>query len=271
MDSGLPIQSYLALNQGKYLSERVNFPQINGSIYVTTHLETAATDLLHYHETTHFSFVLNGGVVDKRKNFDAERLSGDLMFFHAGEPHQSIYKGFPCKNVNIELEAAFFQENFISESDFKSSIETNPNAKLILLKIYKELSANDEFSDCSIEMLFLNLLERKSASKNSRPKWIKIILELLNDKWNEELSLNDLAIVANVHPKTISKYFPKYFACTLGEYRRRLKIEKSLLFIKTSKLSLTEIAYQCDFFDQSHFTRTFKELTGFSPKQFQKL
>lgn len=271
MDSGLSIQSYLALNQGRYLSERIKFPQINGSVYVTTHLETAATDLLHYHETTHFSFVLNGGVVDKRKNFDAERLSGELMFFHAGEPHQSIYKGFPCKNVNIELESDFFQDNFITEADFKSSIEKNPNAKLTLLKIYKELSVNDEFSGCSAEMLLLNLLEIRSVSKNARPKWIKVILELLNDKWNEEISLNDLAIAANVRPKTISKYFPKYFACTLGEYRRRLKIEKSLSLIKTSKLSLTEIAYQCDFFDQSHFTRTFKQLTGFLPKQFQKL
>jgi AraC family transcriptional regulator len=34
--------------------------------------------------------------------------------------------------------------------------------------------------------------------------------------------------------------------------------------------SLSGIAYACGFFDQSHFIRTFKELTGFLPAQYQK-
>ncbi len=270
MNSALTIQNYLALNQGRYLRETVNLPQVKSNIYVTTHLETAATDLPHYHETTHFSFLLNGGAIDKRKNTESEKISGELMFFHAGEIHQSIYKSFPVKNINIELEDGFFRNHSIIESDFKSSIERNANAKFIILKIYKELLTNDEFSDCSIEMLLLNLLADKLEHKNSCPKWLNTVLELLNDNWNNEISLGSLALVAKVHPKTISKYFPKYFNCTLGEYRRRIKVEKAVSLIKTSNLSLTEIAYQCGFFDQSHFTATFKQMTGFLPKQFQK-
>jgi len=271
MNPALSNQSFYALNRGKHLSEMFCLPKDEASIYVSTHFELGDSDLLHYHDEPHLTFILDGGVVDKRKSIDAERFAGELMFFHAGESHRTISKVFPTRYVSLQFQSDFFKQNPTIESTLKSSIEKNPNAKLTLLKIYKELSVNDEFSDCSVEMLLLNLLERKSASKNARPKWLKTILELLNDKWNEELSLNDLAIAANVHPKTISKYFPKYFACTLGEYRRRLKIEKSLSLIKTSKLSLTEIAYQCNFFDQSHFTRTFKQLTGFLPKQFQKL
>lgn len=271
MDSAITIQKYLALNQGKYSRQMVKLPQVKSSIYITTHLETAATDLLHYHENAHFSFILNGGVVDKRKSTETEKQSGDLMFFHAGEPHESIYKGFPVKNINVELESEFFRKNLIAESDFKLSVEKNFNSKFIILKIYKELLANDEFSDYSIEMLLLSLLNDKVVETNTYPKWLEKVLELLNDNWNEEISLDNLSAIAGVHPKTISKYFPKYLACTLGEYRRRLKVEKSISLIKTSNLSLTEIAYQCDFFDQSHFTKTFKELTGFLPKHFQKI
>lgn len=271
MNSALTIQKYLALNRGRYFREMLKIPRIKSSIYVTTHLETAATDLLHYHETAHLSFVLNGGVIDKRKTSETEIIPGELMFFHSGEPHESIYRGFPVKNINVELESAFFEENSVTETNLKNAIAESPNVKFTMLKIYKELSKSDEFSDSSIELLLLSLINGKNFNEKTPPLWLKKVVELLNDNWNAEISVNDLAVIANVHPKTISKYFPRYFNCTLGEYRRKIKVEKSLSLIKSSKSSLTEIAYQCGFYDQSHFTGIFKEMTGFLPKQFKKL
>lgn len=271
MNLALTNEKYLALNQGRYLSEVVKLPRIGSCIYATTHFETAATDLLHFHETAHLSFVLTGGVIDKRKTSEATRVSGELMFFRAGEPHQSIYQGFPVKNVNIELESDFFRASEVDETNLSDSFITSPNAKLSMLKIYKEISANDRFSNSSIEMLLLNLSTDEKFNKKPRPVWLNKIVELLHDNWNEEISITDLATATSVHPKTVSKYFPKYFNCTLGEYRRQIKIEKSLSLIRTSKTSLTDIAYQCGFYDQSHFTGAFKQLTGFRPKEFQKI
>lgn len=271
MNSALPIQKYLALNRGKYQREVVRLPRIGSSLYLNTHMETAATDLPHYHETAHLSFVLRGGAIDKRKNSEDEKLSGALMFFRAGEIHQTIYRGFPVRNINVELESEFFSENQIDERNLSDSFIKSPNAKFSMLKIYKELSANDEFSDSSIELLLLNLINCSKLQEKNRPGWLNRIVELLHDNWNQEISVTDLANVTQVHPKTISKYFPRYFNCTLGEYRRHLKVEKSISLIKSSNFSLTEIAYECGFYDQSHFTGTFKQLTGFRPKEFQKI
>lgn len=271
MNSALTIQKYLALNQGRYFRETLKIPRLKSNIYITTHPETAATDLPHYHETAHLSFVLSGGVIDKRRHGETEKKIGELMFFHAEEIHQSLYRGFPVKNINIELESEFFYQNDISESKFGTIVNKNSNAKFTLLKIYKEMSAHDEFSESSIEMLLLNLLDGKDLHERSHPLWLNKLIEILNDNWNEEISVSDLANAVSVHPKTISKFFPRYFNCTLGEYRRRLKIEKSLSLVKSSKKSLTEIAHQCGFYDQSHFTSNFKKLTGFRPKQFQQL
>jgi AraC family transcriptional regulator len=103
------------------------------------------------------------------------------------------------------------------------------------------------------------------------PFWVKSLKELLNDCWNENPNLQDLATVLQINPITISKHFPKYFGCTLGEYMRRIKINRSLPLIQSEKKTLTEIGLECGFADQSHFIRTFKNQTGFLPKQFQKL
>lgn len=233
----------------------------------------AASAALHYHENTHVNFVLQGGVLDKRKTWATERAAGELMFFHAGEPHETIIESFPTKSIDLVIEHEFLRDNLATESSIRSAAERNPNAKFIMLKIYKELISRDVFSGSSIKMLLLNLFHSKpqTDSRNTLPGWIKTVAEMTRDRWNEPLSLKDLSEAAGVHPVTVSKHFPKYFSCTFGEYMRRLKIEKSLYFLKASRFSLTEIAAECGFSDQSHFIRTFKQLTGFLPNNYKKV
>ena len=98
MKSALSMQSILDLNNRKHPRQTVPLPQAKGFVCVTTNFEIGSTNLLHYHEKPHLSFILNGGSIDKRKNSETERLSGELVFFHAGEPHQTIYKLFPATN-----------------------------------------------------------------------------------------------------------------------------------------------------------------------------
>jgi AraC family transcriptional regulator len=264
-------QSMLDSFDGTRSRQVATFLDAKVEVTVNKILEDRGTELMHFHENAHLAFILNGGVVDKRQKSETEIVSGDLVFFHAGEPHQTIYKCFPEVNLCFELDEGLLADKSFGEKFQIESLSKSANTKFTALKIYKEFAIQDEFSDTSIETLILNLLSGETETKNERPKWVEKVIELLNDSWNEPLSLNDLAVAANVYPTTISKHFPKYVSCTLGEYRRRLKIEKSLNFIKTSHQSLTEIAYQCGFADQSHFTRTFKQLTGFLPRQYETL
>lgn len=264
----------LVLETGTYLGKVLDFSQSQGIVAgATSYREGDATAVMHCHENPHLSFVLQGGGIEKRKRSEFERFPGQVMFFHAGEWHQCINKLFPAKNINLEIEPAFLQNNGVTESAINSAISKNPKAKFNMLKVYKELLAEDVFSGSSIKMLLLNLIcsNPKIEAGHAHPAWVDTLYALLNDRWNEQLTLKDLSDAANVHPITISKYFPRYFNCTLGEYMRRLKIEKSLQLIKANTLSLTAIAYECGFSDQSHFTRTFKHLTGFLPHHYKRL
>lgn len=262
------------LEKGKYLGKVASSSQAEGIFAsATSYYPGDGAGVLHWHENSHLSFVLRGGGVEKRKRSEFERLPGHIMFFYAGELHQYVNKSFPARNVNLEIESVFLRENGLTEADVNTSVFINPNSKFIMLKVYRELLTEDDFSSSSIKMLLLNLIcaNQKTCTMKGQPAWVKAIKELLNDQWNERLSLRDLSNATGVHAVTISKFFPKYFSCTFGEYMRRLKVEKSLQLIKTSSESLTGIAHECGFADQSHFTRTFKQLTGFLPNQYVKL
>jgi len=175
-------------------------------------------------------------------------------------------------HVNLEIDTEFFNQYDISEATFSQAASNTPDAKFLMLKVCRELKVNDSFTVNSIHMLLLDFLQRAEPciSEHKMPGWIKDLYELLHDEWDKTLQLEDLSKAVGVHPGTISHYFPRYFACTLGVYMRKLKVEKALGLIKSPDVSLTNVAYTCGFFDQSHFTRSFKEFTGLRPAQYRK-
>lgn len=271
MDQALSVKDVFAKGKDSHPWDKFVLPNGAGTVFVATEFDVGLSDVLHYHDEPHLSMILNGGVLDKRRSVENETVSGGLMFFHAGEEHQTINKVFPNKYMSLSFNWQFLRRHSISEEKLEGVITKNPLSKFTLLKIYKEFLANDELSDTSIEMLLFNLIDETRLCTDSLPNWVQKVKQLLNDEWNREISLDYLSSVVSVHPKTISRQFSRYFACTLGEYRRHLKVEQAISMIKNSKLPLTEIAHQCDFADQSHFTRTFKDLTGFLPKAFQRV
>ena len=148
----------LALEKETSLENVVDTLRAEGVIVgAKTFRKQPASAKLHYHESSHVNFVLQGGVLDKRKNWEIERLPGELMFFHAGEPHETFIESFPTKSINLVIEREFLQNNLAKEAAINSAVDNNPNSKFIMLKIYKELVSADVFSDCSIKMLILNL------------------------------------------------------------------------------------------------------------------
>lgn len=253
------------------MSQTSKITEFNGIFTkVASYFPNDGSDLVHFHERLHLSFVIQGGGIVKSRTLNCERLPSNLIFFHAGDPHQCLVKEYPSKNINLEVGYEFLNSNDLTETALGMSIRKNPNAKMLMLKIYKEILSNDDFTSSSIRMLILDLICNENLSVNNQPIWVSQIYDLMNDSWSEPLSLEDLAQTVEVHPVTISKYFRKYFGCTFGEYMRRIRIEKSLSMIKNSDFSLTEIGYECGFYDQSHFSRTFRQLTGFSPKMYSK-
>lgn len=67
------------------------------------------------------------------------------------------------------------------------------------------------------------------------------------------------------------RLFKKWFGLSPGVYWRYKKFLNSLDRIHfDDQASLTEIAHSTGFYDQAHFTRTFKEFSGYLPKVYQK-
>lgn len=262
------------LEKEEYLGNaKRTFSHASGISVIETEYREKVFEGWHSHENAHITLFLEGGTLEKRKNSNHAVSSGSILFYHSDEQHLNYDTLFPSNNINIEIEPKLINELDFTEALLEKAVADNSKTKFLILKIYKECLLQDSFSNDAIMMLFAQLATNLNHNEQflSCPPWVKQLHELLNDCWDENPNLQQLASVLHVNPITISKVFPRYFGCTLGEYMRRLKVNRSLTLIKQHSLSLTDIGFECGFTDQSHFTRIFKEQTGFLPKQFQKI
>ncbi|MEN0006597.1 MAG: AraC family transcriptional regulator [Bacteroidota bacterium] len=262
-----------SLTAGQYTGDvihRLSFEDV--FITNTLYSDQESNPNWHYHENLHLCFVFQKGKADTRRATTYTAKGGSIFFYHAEEEHRWIAPNPISKSTNVEIGRSFLTQYGINELEIKAAIEQKVDAKALMLRIQKESLSGEIDRFTNIQALLLELITFPMPQRDGGiPRWVIGLKALLHDNWNQELSLAEIAQIIQVHPVTISKHFRKYFHCTLGTYRRKLKVEHSINFIKHTTKSLSEIAYDCGFADQSHFTRNFKALTGFLPNAFRKL
>lgn len=262
----------LVLNKGEYIGEIVQRREIDGSTITNTlYSEQANNPEWHYHENLHICFVFQGGKAETKNKALYTAKDGSIFFYHAEEMHRWISNGPASRSANIEINHDFLKQYDIDALGIQKAIAANVSAKTLMLKMQNELQFDDQNSFSSLQTLLLDLVTAKQPNSfPTVPRWVLLLEELLHDQWNDTHTLSQMARIVGAHPVTISKNFRRYFGCTLGEYQRKLKIEKSIDLIKKPTLSLSEVAFHCGFADQSHFIRNFKMLTGFLPNDYRK-
>jgi YesN/AraC family two-component response regulator len=84
----------------------------------------------------------------------------------------------------------------------------------------------------------------------------------------EKITLVEAAKTVHFSSQYLSKIFKEETGYTFKQYLNMIRIENSKKLLKEGDLSLMDICYLVGFSDQSHFSRTFKKISGMSPKKY---
>ena len=85
------------------------------------------------------------------------------------------------------------------------------------------------------------------------------------------IQMKDLYSAAGISKKSLTHLFRRYIGMPPGRYRRLLVFNQTLTAIRMQAGSrLTDVAYDHDYFDQSHFIKEFSSFAGCTPKQYQQ-
>jgi AraC family transcriptional regulator len=266
-----------ALQTGRFFGETNRIIRLSGITLTDTDTVYRREQVgWHYHENAYFTFVLRGKLAESNKKHSYQCSAGSLLFHYRQEPHYNIKPEGNTRCFHLE-----FDKNYLNDLPFDAALSRgifsveNPDMKFLIYKIFQETKLCDDLTLAAVQMLvyeiFGQLLRLKRMEEKTKPAWTKKLKEILHDSYSEKLSLEYLSGELNLHPIHLSRDFSKHFHCTLGEYVRKVRVEKSLSLMVDTTRSLTEISFECGFADQSHFLRCFKQIIGINPSAYRKL
>jgi len=169
-----------------------------------------------------------------------------------------------------------------NEIDFSADLLMRDQAILrsvnSLLYLFQE---NNEHRDLFINMatkeLVIRILQTKARRTflhnfHSRENRMTHIARYIKDNIFKPISVQELSKEANMSRTHFFNLFKDTFGITPNEYIIQEKIEKAKTIIRTStENSITQIAYQLGYSGSSYFSKQFKRVTGYTPRQYENL
>lgn len=95
-------------------------------------------------------------------------------------------------------------------------------------------------------------------------------IDYMHEHLQENLSLDSMAQMLGISRYYFIRIFKQTFGITPYQYLLQHRIERAQCLLKQSKLSLSDIAIECGFANQSHLTNHFKRQLGITPKTFRQ-
>ena len=93
-------------------------------------------------------------------------------------------------------------------------------------------------------------------------------IELLRDL-REPIRLGALAASSGVSERTLTRRFKSATGVSISAYLRQRRLDEAQALLRCTNLSVTEVGSAVGLYDPSHFTRTFRQLTGLTPTSFR--
>lgn len=109
--------------------------------------------------------------------------------------------------------------------------------------------------------------EKSAASRVSR---IGNAIEYLWRHLDEPVNIDAMVQQTTLSRRSFFRIFRKMTGCSPLEYRTRLKLKMAAELLKTTDLSVKEIAIRCNFYDANYLCRLFRQSLGVSPREFRR-
>lgn len=233
---------------------------------------------LHIHERATVAVILHGSFQGLTRNGDHPCPVGSMLIEPAGEPHGNRFDGAGATVLVVQPDPA--QAELLDP--FARMLATaghrqDASVAGLAHRAAQELTAPDAVAPLALEGLVLQLLAVSARAagtacaqpERSAPRWLEQARSMLHDRYQEQLHVIDIAAAVGVHPVHLARTFRAHYGTGVAAYLRGLRLQQAAHQLADTDASIADIAGQAGFYDQSHFTRTFKHHYGSTPQSYR--
>lgn len=158
----------------------------------------------------------------------------------------------------------------LSESSFKIAKEIFGR----LIEEYEngaERVANQVYMQTLIEQLVIHALREYDRNQKSvQSAFLNRALGYIYSHFSENVTVRDAAEYMGYTENYFNSIFKNSIGVPFGKYLRELRLTYASNMLKSCDLPITEIAIESGFENSAHFSRSFHEKYGKSPKEYRK-
>lgn len=211
-------------------------------------------------------------------------LPGEVVILHPDEVHDGqALPGRPFAYRGMTIEPYQVQDILQGASlpFLESGVTKLPEFVLLakaFLADFEQPFDTLEYQDLLYS--FATCLQRATNNskyhKTTNYQAMKLVKEYLDDELHAQhiafsaFNLDKLACIANYSKWQVTRDFRALYGTTPYHYVTLKRVHKARTLIEQG-VTLTDVAMQCAFADQSHMNRQFKKCFGFTPKMCVKL
>ncbi|MEA2013378.1 MAG: helix-turn-helix domain-containing protein [Verrucomicrobiota bacterium] len=253
---------------------------------------------LHRHAFEELVIILNGYGVHFTDKNEYKIEKGDVFVIHPSEAHgyRNVNK---LELVNILYDAKHYssfldglnalpgyhtlfkiEPKMRAKYDKFKNLQLSSNAvkyvRTITQSIDEELKYRSAGYKYMADIAFFQLagfLARRFSkidwNKSYNLHNLSMVLAYIEENYKKEISLNNLAEIANMSISSLSRLFKKTMNKTPVKYLVEFRINKAKELLEKNKMQITETAFATGFTDSNYFSRQFKQITGISPRKWK--
>lgn len=219
--------------------------------------------------------IIPKGIVEIIFNFSPTVIHADLYNSGFSIP-RCFVQGYHTGSIKLSLPASqSFFGVFLHTVSAKKILDVPPGEfarKCIDLtlvdpsvhSLWHQLADKDSFRERTI--LLSDWILKRMSGLSERDRWFNALFTL---NTNRNLTVPAISDWLCYSPRQLSRKFYQLSGMNSEQTLLYLKYLKAKKLIHNSGLSLSQIAYTCEFYDQSHFIKTFRSYTNLTPKEYQ--
>ena len=279
---------------------RFIIPKTGGNSFrVQTERSPHFYDTIHYHPEHQITVILKGEGTRFIGNHVERFQPGEVYFIGRNVPHvfkcdASYYEG------NNQLEASsisvFFKDETFGPQFFEIpemshikrlldlaslGVRIDGEDRKRVTEILNSIEAQDGFQRFQSLLYILDICSKSdslqtlssvrytSPSKDSENERINVVFQYLSKNFREEVSLAQIASIANMTPNAFCRYFKQRTGKAFTVFLNEMRVESAAKLIAGSTENFGNIAQECGFNSISYFNRQFKRIMQTSPMAYR--
>ena len=253
--------------------------------------------LWHWHPEVELTLVLSGEMTYQIDDNTYVLSKGDGLFCNSNSLHSGhMRENKECTYLSVTFHPRFLYgyENSILQTKYIDFITSNELWSSLMLEkqtpwqqevlgaiesIYELFRKAPSDLELQTHMILLGIWQKLYRYFTTQPsdEWkpkqhlqrLRDILLFIDERYNQEISLDEVAKSANICKSECCRFFKKHMGMTIFDYILHLRIQNSLPQLKRMD-SITQVASAVGFSSPSYYSQIFKRYMKCTPMEYKK-